>query len=891
MKPFNKKDQATVTFQRKQDGTIVINKNQAVSNLIQIQENNDEDQNGDDDYYAPTEMPQVLMQADISYNKYITSNTTAIDTQTLDQSDYIPKTVQDFQQNYILSEDGKALYLKDIAEIYQSDFKDNDQIMIKRCMQHQNILQFQQSDTDNLQNIQEGQMIDYLKMHSKLFQNAISISEIARGGESVVYKLDHLGVDEVVIKQSVTDTNNKIDEVTKQSVLTNQMGETQQLKLLQSDKFIAQVKEEIIEYDVDNNIIKNYLVVVERARFSLKDLLKIWNNQELSDKFYEYYSPEKLAYYFYQTIQIMAYLHQRDVYYGDMKPHNLLVFKDQLIKIGDLGTTIKLDHNIQEDQKAYFIKGLSLAYQDLKTFDKWRRKVPQSKNDLFEIDKYSLIRTFYQCIQETKQIKYDSGNSNICQQMFDDLVEGKSLKFILQKFSKIFVDSADFFTKLLDQMKSENKIEAIVHIGFLSKYKVILENQLYPLLKNYENSAKGQLFEDTRLDELDQLNGFYNMQDFLPFYEKNLEKQIQSYMNDLEFKNLLIDIMKSIKHLLLPNAMSIIQTKDFYNILNPYFGKNGEISGYIQNYDDLYSTYKPKDFINTQQHHIVVAAEFYNLISAAQELEYFIDIVMEIRLDPEVNLREQLMKQISMGLLQLIGEAPDRNNLIEFQKVIDQFKLKSSQDIRNKMIAYYIKALVELGKLQEAQILCKEFAIEDLYQRKEFFTDNYVDIAFEYFKLLKIQNRYNEAIILVEGWLQKYRDLCGDSHEITLRLYGFLGELLLERKTNEQEQIQGINYLTKYSKINIHTYTHFLMFLENHNMVDTIRNHLPPYFSVRHFNQEILSNIYSSVFLGTFEEEAVINSIKYIYQEMINDQERDHGSDLNIEFLKSQSIG
>eukprot|EP00347_Sterkiella_histriomuscorum_P007005 403350607 len=654
MRPFNKKDQATVTFKRNQDGTIVLNKNKVISNLSQIKE----DQQSDDDYYAPTEMPQVLKQADMSEKIYMTSNSTAIATQTLNQSDYIPQTVQDIQQNYILSEDGKALYLKDIAKFYQSDFKNNDHIMIKRCMQHQNILQFQQLDTDNQQIMQEGQMIDYLKMHSKLFQNAISISEIARGGESVVYKLDHSGVDEVVIKQSVTDTNNKIDEVTKQSVLTNQMGETQQLKLLQSDKFIAQVKEEIIEYDVDNNIIKNYLVVVERARFSLKDLLKIWNNQELSDKFYEYYSPEKLAYYFYQTIQIMAYLHQRDVYYGDMKPHNLLVFKDQLIKIGDLGTTIKLDHNIQEDQKAYFIKGLSLAYQDLKTFDKWRRKVPQSKNDLFEIDKYSLIRTFYQCIEQTKQIKCDSQNSKICQQMLDDLVEGKSLKFILQKFSKIFVDSADFLIKLLDQMKSENKIEAIVYIGFLSKFKVILEHQLYPLLNNYENSAKGQLFEDTRLDELDQLNGFYNKEDFIPFYKNIQKKQIQEYMNDLEFKNLLIDIIKSIKHLILPNGMSIVQTKDFYNTFIPYFGKNEEIEYYSQ-----------------------------------------------------VNFKEQFMKQTLMGMLQQIGEVPNRNDLNEFYRLLDTFKLKSSQDIRNKMTAYCIKALVEVGKLQKAQKLCKKSSI------------------------------------------------------------------------------------------------------------------------------------------------------------------------------------
>eukprot|EP00347_Sterkiella_histriomuscorum_P016854 403351596 len=422
-RPF-KNDQATVTFYNIQEATLSLCKNDAVTILNQIKE----DEKSEDDFCEPTEMPLVHQNANITKNKYITSNNQAFITTTYDQNNQqTPLTVKDLQQNYVLSEDGKALYLKGIAEFYQSDFKDNNHIMIrnsrfmvmekkctfnnpyesgvkinsisvrwlsKRCIQHQNILQFQQSEIDNQQMNQESQLINYLKMYSKQYQNVISINQIARGGQSIIFKLDYVGIDEVVIKQSVTDTNNNIDEVIKQSILTNQLAETQQLKLLQSDKFIAQVKEEIIEYDFDNNIIKNYLVIVERARFSLFDLLKIWNNQELSDRFYECYSPEKLAYYFYQTIQLMAYLHQRDMYYGDMKPHNLLVFKDQLIKIGDLGTTIKLDHNIQEDEKSYLIKGLSLAYQDLKTFDQWRKRIPQSKIELFNIDKYSLIRTF-----------------------------------------------------------------------------------------------------------------------------------------------------------------------------------------------------------------------------------------------------------------------------------------------------------------------------------------------------------------------------------------------------------------------------------------------------------------------------------------------------------------
>eukprot|EP00347_Sterkiella_histriomuscorum_P001220 403372866 len=269
-------------------------------------------------------------------------------------------------------------------------------------------------------------------------------------------------------------------------------------------------------------------------------------------------------------------------------------------------------------------------------------------------------------------------------------------------------------------MKKENKIEAIVHIGFLSKYKVILEHQLYPLLKNYENSVKGQSLEDTRLDELDQLCGFYNKEDFLPFYENNLEKLIQEYMNDLDFKNILIDIIKSIKQLLLPNGMSIVQTKNFIKIFNPYFGKNGEISGYIKNYKDLKSTYKPKDFINTHQHHLVIAAEFYNLILANQELSCLNDIVVEIRSDREVYLWEQVARQTFMGMSQQMGEMPFRNDLKFFYRFLNSFKLESSQDYINKVIAQCIKALLEDGNLQEAQILCKKFAVEDLYQKKEF---------------------------------------------------------------------------------------------------------------------------------------------------------------------------
>ena len=38
----------------------------------------------------------------------------------------------------------------------------------------------------------------------------------------------------------------------------------------------------------------------------------------------------------------LAYLHKRNIYYGDMKGPNLLIFRNQEVKIGDLGISIKM---------------------------------------------------------------------------------------------------------------------------------------------------------------------------------------------------------------------------------------------------------------------------------------------------------------------------------------------------------------------------------------------------------------------------------------------------------------------------------------------------------------------------------------------------------------------
>lgn len=61
----------------------------------------------------------------------------------------------------------------------------------------------------------------------------------------------------------------------------------------------------------------------------------------MSSKRVEFYSVEKLAYFCLKAMEAIAYLHENNIYFGDMKPENMLVFKDYRLKLGDLGVSLK----------------------------------------------------------------------------------------------------------------------------------------------------------------------------------------------------------------------------------------------------------------------------------------------------------------------------------------------------------------------------------------------------------------------------------------------------------------------------------------------------------------------------------------------------------------------
>lgn len=59
----------------------------------------------------------------------------------------------------------------------------------------------------------------------------------------------------------------------------------------------------------------------------------------------------------------MQSLHLRNIYYGDMKAPNCLIYRSQEVKIGDLGISIKMNYNpTSTDESLYYPKGLTEGF-------------------------------------------------------------------------------------------------------------------------------------------------------------------------------------------------------------------------------------------------------------------------------------------------------------------------------------------------------------------------------------------------------------------------------------------------------------------------------------------------------------------------------------------------
>eukprot|EP00347_Sterkiella_histriomuscorum_P014842 403359318 len=295
-------------------------------------------------------------------------------------------------------------------------------------------------DCSNEDDIQE-----FLASNISKYSELVYLQALAKGGEAIVYG-GKTGSDEgIVVKCTIFDSQSSSQNDIHQAFL-HILEETQQIILLNSltqqlvvkQQMFPKILDEIVSINEQTKMIKQYVVIIERAECTLHDILLTWQDKSKSIENNERYHPLKLVYFFIKILEIVKFLHSINMYYGDMKPQNLLIFSDYSIKIGDFGISIMMDPATKITDKVHTLKGLTTAYSSINTLNAFKQRRKFSMQELKQLDRESLILTFEKCIRSVKDVhneNYPDIPLDIFQYFVTELSNGKPLKVIIDNQS------------------------------------------------------------------------------------------------------------------------------------------------------------------------------------------------------------------------------------------------------------------------------------------------------------------------------------------------------------------------------------------------------------------------------------------------------------------------
>ncbi|CDW89751.1 protein kinase domain containing protein [Stylonychia lemnae] len=326
----------------------------------------------------------------------------------------------------------------------------------------------------------EQDILELLKK-SKNFNYLESISKLAEGGEAIIFTINYLGCDEVVIKvpKLKFQTSAGFEDI---------IFESQLIKSIYHEDYIVEIKEEIIELDKQTNEVTRYCVVVERAKFSLYDLYSIksdpqkqleksglWFNKEFQSNHLEQFSVEKFLYQFFHSLKGLNHIHKMGVIYQDLKPQNLLIMRNQKVKYGDFGISIPLKKDVEQ----YNLRGISpdwsmpsikAIYEETKGKGIWTQKF--STYTLQQNDIYGLVLTF-----STDLIKHFTNMEKLSQNQmkyfnYFALLMNKmanqwsiNLDKAEELIGNYLMSNLDFVSEYLTQLVNEKKFQGAYYVG------------------------------------------------------------------------------------------------------------------------------------------------------------------------------------------------------------------------------------------------------------------------------------------------------------------------------------------------------------------------------------------------------------------------------------------
>lgn len=200
------------------------------------------------------------------------------------------------------------------------------------------------------------------------------------------------------------------------------MLENHFIRLAYNETYICKLYEEIIACSEETKEILYLISIVESAENDLLQMCNAWVDPKMSEEKLDFFTPQKLEYFCVKTMKALNYLHKQNIYYGDMKPQNILIFKDYKVKFGDFGCAIKFSNDSSYDTKT-FIRGVTKGFSSKEMVKAHQDGEAVTKKQLFENDCLCLYETFKIVFNRLKhmipsssrfnEILIDLGNSEL----------------------------------------------------------------------------------------------------------------------------------------------------------------------------------------------------------------------------------------------------------------------------------------------------------------------------------------------------------------------------------------------------------------------------------------------------------------------------------------------
>ncbi|CDW80147.1 UNKNOWN [Stylonychia lemnae] len=373
-----------------------------------------------------------------------------------------------------------------IVNDYYEPAKQNLGDIVFKLIQGQNVILTDRNFPAT--NSQEFELL--LQEISKQYQNVIEVELNSKSVSDVEYKVVHNSQLELVGESThlLPISSEQKDLIGK--YLVTMIEEMNLLKMIYNPKFIAEIKEEI--FIINGEELTQYVAIHEKSDKNLDNIPEIWKFK--TEPVLENYKPEKAAFYLFQALSIVNYLHENNVYHGSIRPLAFEIYKDQSMKISDLqyGIKMKDDSSKNLDREIYQLRGLPEFCSD----DTKRRFQAGSKfarKHLIEVDRFSLISTFEQVIDDLKIFIHGNKQADqlLFMQIYQDLKK-ESIEKTYIKWDKYFQNHTEFFFTLQDQMLAEHKFFAVPTIFTYSEYQDLIKFELNMVEQKLETGNDNQ---------------------------------------------------------------------------------------------------------------------------------------------------------------------------------------------------------------------------------------------------------------------------------------------------------------------------------------------------------------------------------------------------------------